>query len=210
MGGERVPGVVKWFNLEKGYGFIEVTKGRKAGIDVFVHSVDVEGRPLMENDKVEMEVVEDERARNGKERALMVTGGTGDHDARERAKGRGKRGDSRRRGRNDSRGRGRGRRDSRSRSPKGKGKGKQSMKPGDWICDSCDFMNFAARQECMRCGKPKGQGGRFQARADSRPRGGDRSRSRSRGGDRDRGSKKEDRAGSKRDRSRSKSDSRRR
>lgn len=41
-------GTVKWFNTEKGYGFIEV-EGEK---DVFVHSKAVQGDQLSEGDSV--------------------------------------------------------------------------------------------------------------------------------------------------------------
>ena len=48
-------GTVKWFNAEKGFGFIT----QESGPDVFVHFSAIEGggyRSLDENDKVEFEV----------------------------------------------------------------------------------------------------------------------------------------------------------
>ncbi|MGH3778586.1 MAG: cold-shock protein [Pseudonocardiaceae bacterium] len=48
-------GVVKWFNAEKGFGFISVDGG---GPDVFVHFSAIEGdgyRSLDENQRVEFE-----------------------------------------------------------------------------------------------------------------------------------------------------------
>lgn len=48
-------GTVKWFNPEKGFGFI----AQDGGTDVFVHFSAIEGsgyRNLNENDKVEFEV----------------------------------------------------------------------------------------------------------------------------------------------------------
>ncbi len=50
-------GTVKWFNSEKGYGFIAVDGGGK---DVFVHFSAIEGsgfRSLEEGQRVEFEVV---------------------------------------------------------------------------------------------------------------------------------------------------------
>ncbi len=54
-------GTVKWFNAEKGYGFIQPDDGGK---DVFVHISAVEQagmRNLQEAQKVEFEVVADRR-----------------------------------------------------------------------------------------------------------------------------------------------------
>ncbi|HKR50556.1 MAG TPA: cold-shock protein, partial [Pseudonocardiaceae bacterium] len=48
-------GTVKWFNAEKGFGFIQVDGG---GPDVFVHFSAIQGdgyRSLEENQKVEFE-----------------------------------------------------------------------------------------------------------------------------------------------------------
>ena len=53
-------GVVKWFNPEKGFGFIE----REGGDDVFVHFSDIQAdgyRSLSEGDAVQFEVAEGDR-----------------------------------------------------------------------------------------------------------------------------------------------------
>lgn len=53
-------GTVKWFNDKKGFGFISQDNGQ----DVFVHqtSIQTEGfRTLAEGDKVEFEVIKDQK-----------------------------------------------------------------------------------------------------------------------------------------------------
>jgi len=53
-------GTVKWFNAEKGYGFIQTEEGQ----DVFVHYSAIEGegfKSLDEGQPVEFEVVEGNR-----------------------------------------------------------------------------------------------------------------------------------------------------
>ena len=64
-------GTVKWFNAEKGYGFIQPDEGGK---DVFVHVSAVEQagmRSLQEGQKIGYEVVADRRT--GKSSASGLT-----------------------------------------------------------------------------------------------------------------------------------------
>lgn len=68
MSEERIQGVVKWFNADKGYGFIE----RDGDEDVFVHYSAIEGsgyRSLVEGEEVEFEVVP---GKNGRLQAANV------------------------------------------------------------------------------------------------------------------------------------------
>ena len=48
-------GTVKWFNSEKGFGFIKPDDGDK---DLFVHHSETKGQTLNDGDKVEFEVGE--------------------------------------------------------------------------------------------------------------------------------------------------------
>jgi CspA family cold shock protein len=64
-------GTVKWFNDQKGYGFVQPDDGSK---DVFVHISAVEGaglRTLKEGQKVSYEIVTDKRT--GKSSAGNLT-----------------------------------------------------------------------------------------------------------------------------------------
>lgn len=56
----RETGIVKWFNDDKGYGFIQ----REAGDDVFVHFREIEGegrRSLVEGQRVSFDVTQGQK-----------------------------------------------------------------------------------------------------------------------------------------------------
>jgi CspA family cold shock protein len=68
---ERVKGTVKWFNPEKGFGFIEPESGE----DVFVHfsSIVTEGfKTLEKGQKVEFEIIQGERGLQANNVRLVV------------------------------------------------------------------------------------------------------------------------------------------
>ncbi|MAS37280.1 MAG: cold-shock protein [Anaerolineaceae bacterium] len=65
---ERTRGTVKWFNGDKGYGFITVEDGP----DVFVHYSEIQGsgfRSLNEGERVEFEITE---GKKGKQASSVV------------------------------------------------------------------------------------------------------------------------------------------
>lgn len=58
----RVQGTVKWFNSEKGYGFIAL----EGGDDVFVHYSAIQGsgyRSLEEGERVEFEITQGQKGK---------------------------------------------------------------------------------------------------------------------------------------------------
>ncbi|MCE2488623.1 MAG: cold shock domain-containing protein [Anaerolineae bacterium] len=59
---DRIKGAVKWFNADKGYGFIT----QEGGPDVFVHYTAILGggfRSLDEGETVEFEIVEGQKGK---------------------------------------------------------------------------------------------------------------------------------------------------
>ena len=57
---DRITGVAKWFNAQKGFGFIE----REGGKDVFVHFSAIQGegyRNLTQGEKVEFAIEDSEK-----------------------------------------------------------------------------------------------------------------------------------------------------
>lgn len=57
MSSNRIQGTVKWFNSQKGFGFIQ----REGGSDVFVHFSAIQGsgyRELNEGDRVEFTIAD--------------------------------------------------------------------------------------------------------------------------------------------------------
>eukprot|EP01039_Chlorochromonas_danica_P018458 gene18458-22200_t len=70
---ERQTGTVKWFNTQKGFGFINPTNG---GEDFFVHQTNIRTngfRSLADGEAVEFDIVRE----NGRLSAINVTGPNG-------------------------------------------------------------------------------------------------------------------------------------
>ena len=70
-------GTVKWFNAEKGFGFISQADG---GPDVFVHFSEIDGsgfRSLEEDQRVEFEVAQGPKARGHPRPRGLSSGGPG-------------------------------------------------------------------------------------------------------------------------------------
>ncbi len=75
-------GKVKWFNGEKGYGFIEQDDG---GADLFVHFSAIQGdgyRNLYEGDLVEFEVGQGQKGPQARDVTVLQSNGGGDFGGR--------------------------------------------------------------------------------------------------------------------------------
>ncbi len=78
---ERITGTVKWFNSEKGYGFI----AREGGADVFVHYSAIEGagfRNLAEGEQVEFTVEQSPKGPQAANVTKVVSGNDESFDPR--------------------------------------------------------------------------------------------------------------------------------
>jgi CspA family cold shock protein len=67
---DRVKGTVKWFNGDKGYGFI----AQEDGPDVFVHYSEIQGsgfRSLEEGDTVEFEITDGKKGKQASAVTVM-------------------------------------------------------------------------------------------------------------------------------------------
>jgi cold shock protein len=75
----RTTGTVKWFNAEKGYGFIT----QNSGEDLFVHYSEIQGagyRSLDEGAKVEFEVTEGRKGLQASQVTIVEGGSDMDDD----------------------------------------------------------------------------------------------------------------------------------
>lgn len=69
---DRTKGTVKWFNGEKGYGFISVD----GGADVFVHYSEIQSdgyRTLNEGDVVEFEITQGQKGKQASAVTIVRT-----------------------------------------------------------------------------------------------------------------------------------------
>jgi CspA family cold shock protein len=67
---ERTRGTVKWFNGDKGYGFVT----QENGPDLFVHYSEIQGggfRSLNEGDKVEFEITDGKKGKQASSVTLV-------------------------------------------------------------------------------------------------------------------------------------------
>jgi len=62
-------GTVKWFNADKGYGFIE----REGGDDLFVHFSEIQGEGFKSLDEGQAVSFTEATGQNGKKQATQVT-----------------------------------------------------------------------------------------------------------------------------------------
>lgn len=82
IGKKMARGKVKWFNGEKGYGFIEQEEG---GADLFVHFSAIEGdgyRNLNEGDVVEFEVGQGQKGPQARNVVVIESAGPSDDGGR--------------------------------------------------------------------------------------------------------------------------------
>lgn len=60
-------GTVKWYNTQKGYGFLQPNDDNENRGDIFIHRSDIpEGIKLYDNDKVEFDIEETDRGLQAK------------------------------------------------------------------------------------------------------------------------------------------------
>jgi len=69
---EQMEGTIKWFNVQKGYGFIKGEDGE----DYFFHytALEPEGTRIRENDKVSFESVDTDRGKQAQKVNLLEKG----------------------------------------------------------------------------------------------------------------------------------------
>jgi len=121
-------GTCKWYNGNKGYGFIDQEDGRSH----FVHVNDLQGDMPQEGDTVWFDIELSEKDAS-KTCAKNVAGGSGG------GKGGGKGGKMGM---------------MMAWFGGGKGGGGPSKKPGDWTCPNCKDHQFKSNEKCRKCDTP--------------------------------------------------------